>query len=412
MKRWEHTIGSRMSGLMRSAGILLLSAMSAVVLLSCGGSGDEPGGDPTPVPNGPMPIFFSGSLAESHSESHARTRATTQYLKLTHETFYAWAYKNPTSGSAETVMQDYTVNWLTGSEGTTASNSSGWEYVNQQPSGGVEQSIKYWDFDAADYRFFGYAGPKTSDEYPNYSCTIGSDNVAISFGVDVSKVVSGNPLKDPSLALKDGETPLPIFSKLWYKAKASLPAQKNNPVILEFLQPYSKVRFMFRQSEPETTRFILSEIHFKPSSGAKIYTKGTFKVTYPTTGEETAETWTIENPDDATALPDLDKYYYEVASGETDPVKIAGEKMWYVVLPAKDQGTYTLSLKVNGKEKNVVLPAKYMIWLPCYEYTYIFKITENGGVEIAAVQSAFTPWVTHEYSDSDEHPNMYEVYNW
>lgn len=389
--------------------------LAATLLSSCGGSGDEPGGDPTPVPNGPTPIAFSGGLAESHSESHARTRATTAALSETHVQFHVWAYKNPTSGSAETVMQDYTVNWLTGSEGTTASNSSGWEYVNQQPSGGVEQSIKYWDFDAADYRFFGYAGNNVS---PSYSTPEDNDHpsVRLSFGVSVAS----NPQQDPVTLPLNSATPL--YSKLWYKAKASLPAQKNSPVTLEFLQPYVKVRFMFRQSEPETTKFILSEMKFRPTpptgSGTQkeIATAGTFTVTYPMSGA-TTEDWNIPNVTSTLnhvtegEYPGFTQNYYEAASDATDEVK-AGEKMWYVVLPAKNQGTYTLSLKVNGKEKTVVLPAKYMEWQPGYAYTYIFKITENGGVEIDAVQSAFTPWVTHEYSDSDEHPNMYEVYNW
>ena len=381
--------------------------LAAMLLSSCGGSGDEPGVDPVPQPNDPTPIAFSGGLAESHSESHARTRATTAALSETHEQFHVWAYKNPTSGSAETVMQNYTVNWLTGSAHTTASNSSGWEYVNQQPNGGVQQSIKYWDFDADDYRFFGYAGTGVTKIYtPSETAPT---SVSLSFGVSVAS----NPQKDPVTLVLNSSTPL--YSKLWYKAKASLPAQKNSPVTLEFLQPYVKVRFMFRQSEPETTKFILSEMKFRPTpptgSGTQkeIATAGAFTVTYPMSGA-TTENWSITNVTSTLnhvtegEYPGFTQNYYEAASDATDEVK-AGEKMWYVVLPAKDQGTYTLSLKVNGKEKTVVLPAKYMEWQPGYAYTYIFKITENGGVEIDAVQSAFTSWTLHETDD-------YKIYNW
>ena len=144
MRRMEHTTGSRVADLIRLASMLLLSVLTTLAVVSCGGSGDEPGGDPAPVPNEPMPIVFSGSLSEGESESHARTRTTTNPLSATHQAFHVWAYKNPASGSTETVMRDYTVNYVSGSAGTTTSNSSGWEYVNQ----GTQQSIKYWDFKA------------------------------------------------------------------------------------------------------------------------------------------------------------------------------------------------------------------------------------------------------------------------
>jgi hypothetical protein len=62
-------------------------------------------------------------------------------------------------------------------------------------------------------------------------------------------------------------------------------------------------------------------------------------------------------------------------------------------------------VSVNGKVKPCVVPAQYMQWKPGFSYTYIFKITDNGGVEIDMVQAAFTPWVD---TVSDE----YEVYNW
>ena len=45
-----------------------------------------------------------------------------------------------------------------------------------------------------------------------------------------------------------------------------------------------------------------------------------------------------------------------------------------------------------------------MQWKPGYSYTYIFKITAEGGVEIELVQSAFTPWTDVEMN--------HDVYNW
>ena len=45
-----------------------------------------------------------------------------------------------------------------------------------------------------------------------------------------------------------------------------------------------------------------------------------------------------------------------------------------------------------------------MSWLPGYSYTYIFKITEEGGVEIGWVETAVTDW-TEMNAD-------HTVYNW
>ena len=77
---------------------------------------------------------------------------------------------------------------------------------------------------------------------------------------------------------------------------------------------------------------------------------------------------------------------------------------WYIVLPNNIQGSYTLTVTVNGENKTAVMPEQYMQWLPGYSYTYVFKITDEGGVEIGWVEYAMTPWTDIEVSKS--------VYNW
>ena len=411
MRRERFTDKRMLTGLKRLVGSLLLLAVTVLIVVSCGGSDDTPDTPNPPVPQQPktdIPIAFSGSLSEGESESHARTRATTTPLSATHQTFYVWAYKNPASGSTETVMKDYTVNYVSGSAGSTSSNSTGWEYVNQQASSGTEQSIKYWDFTATDYRFFGYAGTNVKKTYtPNETAP-----TSVSLSFDAS--VASNPQQDPVALPLDASTLL--YSKLWYKANGELPAQKDLPVTLQFLQPYVKVRFMFRQSESAETVFALTDMNFRPTpptgSGTQkeIATEGTFSVTYPMSGAMT-EDWSVP-PASVTATLNhvtegeykgFTQDYYEAASDATDEVK-AAQKMWYVVLPAKDQGTYTLSVKVNNELRNVVVPAQYMNWQPGYEYTYIFKITDPGGVELDGVQVGFSPWT--------EITGSKDIYNW
>lgn len=375
------------------------------MFVACGGSDDVTTPAP-PVPDPPQPkaevaIAFSGSLGEGESESHARTRATTSPLSATHQTFYAWAYKNPASGSTETVMQNYTVNWQENSAGSTTTNSRGWEYVNQQESGTV-QSIKYWDFTASDYRFFGYAGSGvTVDET--------SLPTSVDFSFDVNATTAN---------LETLTATTPLYSKLWYNTGEGI-SDDIQPVQLVFLQPYVKVRFLFRQSEPPETIFTLSGITFGPTTpdppavAKTIALTGTFTVTYPLSGITTKEeTWAVVPTSPGTANTDyltaFTKDYYvfveDAFNREDVPATQAGEKKWYIVLPAKDQGTYTLTVFVNGEERNVVVPAQYMNWQPGYEYTYVFKITERGTVELEGLQAAFVPW----YTDVAEHP----IYNW
>ena len=77
----------------------------------------------------------------------------------------------------------------------------------------------------------------------------------------------------------------------------------------------------------------------------------------------------------------------------------------YTVIPTPDgQGTYTLTVNVDGDPKTAVVPAEFMTWQPGYVYTYIFKVHVDGTVTIDAVQSAFAPWSVKSEN--------YTVYNW
>ena len=386
-------IALKMAGLLRPASILLLSALTALAMVSCGGSDDDATPEPPlPQPKADTPIVFSGSLSEDKSESHARTRATIAPLSDTHQTFYVWGYKNLNATTTENVMQSYTVNYVSGSAGTTTSNSNGWEYVNQQPTNGIEQSIKYWDFTATDYRFFGYAGSGVTPAYSS-SGDANHPSVSLSFGVDATTA---------NLTTLTSATTL--YSKLWYKTGEAI-ASDISPVTLEFLQPYVKVRFLFRQSESAETVFILTGQSFGPTNAEKkIYTKGTFTITYPLTGAM-EESWSVTPGSESTDyLTAFTQDYYEAALDETDASILARQRMWYVVLPAVNQGTYTLSVRVNNDPRTVVVPAQYMEWQPGYEYTYIFKITDPGGVELEGVKAGFNPWTVYT--------GVRDIYNW
>jgi hypothetical protein len=191
----------------------------------------------------------------------------------------------------------------------------------------------------------------------------------------------------------------PYFSKLWFSTgNVSVYPDKQfgKPVQLEFIKPFARVRFLFTYSY-EAEGIKLKDPSFKPTNGSKIKLKGTFTVTYPLEGTATSESYTL--------TPESSPVTGETLEAFTEAYIPEGTEKWYTVLPNNTQGSYTLSVSVNGKIKPCVVPAQYMQWKPGFSYTYIFKITDNGGVEIDMVQAAFTPWVD---TVSDE----YEVYNW
>ena len=125
-------------------------------------------------------------------------------------------------------------------------------------------------------------------------------------------------------------------------------------------------------------------------------------VHYPTEGTEIKEWYSVEvDADKSTRLSAFTEDYDPEDDGK---VYTETDEGWYMVLPNNAQGTYTLSVSVNGETKTAVVPANYMQWLPGYSYTYVFKITDEGGVEIGWVEYAMTPWKEMEAD--------WTVYNW
>jgi hypothetical protein len=278
-------------------------------------------------------------------------------------------------GDLQTVFPGYNVNWYSSS--SSASNSNGWEYVAQQLSGD-EQTIKYWDWAAKAYRFFAVTG-STSYE-PNAP----NGPHEFTFAADCSTA--------------EALEATPFFTKLWFSTGAieDYPTKQfGKPVQLEFLKPFARVRFLFTYSYSAEAVKVTSP-SFKPTDDSDIARKGTVTVSYPLTGTATTESYTITKNASPAKGEELEAF--------TEEYIPEGTEKWYTVFPAPSQGSYTMSVIVDNVAKTAVVPAEYMTWQPGYSYTYIFKITEQGGVEIDMVQSAVTPWTELE--------NDHQVYNW
>lgn len=357
----------------------------------------EQGGG-VPVTDTRTAISFSGQQGEEQAvnqgtnRAQGMTRAGTP-LSDSKKTFKVWGYKNMSYtagvyGNLQTVFPGYQVDWHDGSAATTTTNSSGWEYVRSTPT---EQTIKYWDWGASAYRF--YAVTEGAGE-PDVAT---AGQVSFTMTADASPIRDGESTAEQKIAANIEATP--YFSKLWFSTGnvGDYPdKQFGKPVVLEFLKPYARVRFLFNYSYAAEGVKVTGP-SFKPTDGTKkIARKGTVTVTYPLTGASTKESYTITknaSPAEGEELVDF-----------TEEFIPEGTEKWYTVLPVLTQGSYTMTVTVNNTTKTAVVPAEYMSWKPGYSYTYIFKITEDGGVEIDLVQAAVTAWT--------ELVNDHTVYNW
>ena len=395
-----------------------IAFLALMILMAACSSDNVP--DPT---NDNKAISFVGGL----QEEQAVTRAA-QGLEdvLTNKTFKVWSYKNDgydapnyTYTSYQTVMPGYTVNWTANTAYTTTSNTNDWEYVAQGT--GTNQEIKYWDYDAKAYRFFAYAlGNATADPAT-------SPATVTETGGTVSDAPAGTEVKFTSTVDASSVATVaaaPYISRLWFSTNT--PADPDHlfgkPVQLQFVKPFARVRFMFTFVEGLSFgREKLKNISFLPTANVNtigdnddtndqiIATAGTVTVSYPLKGTATTETWTTTN---TTGIKNFDIDYYEPITPDPDPDPTAtaafnaNAEKWYYVLPAQNQGSYTLQVAVVSEEiKTAVVPEKYMSWKAGYEYTYKFKITESGGITMDVIQVAINDWGNRKTSN-------HTVYNW
>ena len=390
--------------------ISLIGLIGPMGLMGCSSSSDDGAAITAPAPQltTQTAITFSGQQGEEqvvNSGAGARayeanepngvnranragaTRAGTPLSDAGVTRFRVWGYKNmsydegtSSYGDLQTVFPGYQVKWGINSAATTTTNSHGWEYIlTEEP----EQTIKYWDWAARAYRYFAVTGT------PTHVFTEPNGPHEITFAADCSTA--------------EALEATPYFTRLWFStgnAGVYPTKQFGKPVQLEFLKPFARVRFLFNYSYAAEGVRVGSKC-FKPTTDytdvegnkVKIARKGNVTVSYPLIGAKTREEYSVTDIDADTRLEAFTQEYIP-----------EGTEKWYTVLPRTSQGSYTLTVNLNGADKTCTVPAEYMTWLPGYSYTYIFKITELGGVEIEDMQAAITNWSEMEGDHS--------VYNW
>lgn len=409
-----------LSGFTRLGGLTGLVWLIGLLLASC--SSDPEQTTPTTQPVEDItPIVFNASEAEETSITRAGSEPSTRSGSplSEHVTFFkVYGFKNMACDDKENdnpedddysdvqkVFPGYVVNWTSNSAGTSTTNTSGWEYVGQEPLGQLQQTVKYWDWIAKAYRFFGIAGATGTNEVTAVMITHNSgaaneyETYDVTYTADANKEAS-----DP--------TAVPYYSHLWFSNGNTTQGFQafGTTVSLQFIKPFSRVRFIFTFEDPSlASETELTEKSFAPTDGNTIKMKGDVTVSYPVSGTLTQETFSVDA--EASGIPAFTQDYYTTVSKEggnvVAPYLNAPEtetNIIYTVLPATSQGTYTLSVNVNGDPKTAVVPAAFMEWKPGYQYTYIFKVHVDGSVEIETVETAFTDWTNL--------PATHMVYNW
>lgn len=341
--------------------ILTISLM-ALCLFSCSPSSQD---DPV-VPDGNAAIAFGGN---SGTWQDASTRATgTTGLETLFSSFKVWGYKT-TDNTTQTVFDGYTV-----------AHNTDWEYV-----GINNQTVKYWDFSASDYRFWAYA-PADAD----ITTTDTSFKIRYTYNPDATA------------------TDMPYVSYLWYAQKQSAADSYGSCVTLTFAPVISKVRFRFNYPdgiESISIRGIqFGDIRFiADPTTAETPLGGTLTATYPTTDTPISNkpTLSLQNADTGQLLLTV-PYEDENAAVHITP-QVASYNKWYYVPPLADigyeQGAYAITASIDGKETTATVPAQYMQWKAGYQYTYIFKITEAGSIAFSNLN--VEQWLTGSNHDNN-----------
>lgn len=387
----------------------LIFAASALALASCS-SDDFLGENPGNVQNATTAINFGGDAGKI-------TRATSNEgstEKMLDGQFKVYGVKITNGTISHKVFPDYYV-WDVADKNTT-SNTSGWEYVGAKGASNLgtgqikldkDQTIKYWDYSAKEYRFV--AGSPINA----FTYNIDPENISTIGTVIKSATVTG-------LAghIKANEAGPAIKTNPVYVAEPVIvpKANYNNPVTFNFIRQQAMVRVGVYETIPG---YSITEIKFykegetTATSNNVILTsatadyfvggsdvKGTinydwtkanpsYTYTYDDTGRTKSQNWYAGKL--CTTKPLATKLTDEVADlyGTDKDMSDAG---YFTVLPTPSETDpqpilikcdYTLKSDddsgetIHVKGATAAIPAAFSKWDVNTRYTYIFKISQN-----------------------------------
>lgn len=332
-----------------------------------------------------LPIDFAPLHADQEVISRAGSATPLE------RDFTVYGYKT-VNNIPQLVFDRYSVKY-TGSANTSEDNTHSYSYVQ----GG--QTIKYWDFGASEYHFWGATKvPKDPKDFSDLSF---SDN--------------GDTLTIAGLKLSTSEpTGVPLYTQLYHRAPVS-----REVVQLMFKRPYAQLRVQFYTTdvipEGEVNNIPITKISFRPDPSAvsplvnKIYAQGGLQISYPFPSsscpgeaQESVEVIDLTNGSDSLSFADIALTHTQgISSNTAVTAPPAGGGTCYYLLPMGTMNpAFFIRARIDDDDelKEAYVPAAFMQWKPNTCYTYIFKITE-AGKRITLDDVLIDPW---KYGGSQE----------
>ena len=320
--------------------------------------------------------------------------------------------KGSTSVATTVVFDNYNVDYTVNSSHTSTSNSSDWEYVGLDVNPLAEiyhaddkQTIKYWDYSAAQYDFIAYSlgtGGATATRITPSTATSTTGG---------AYTLAGTTAQLKTVHIADLVT--------------VLNANYNQPVSIKFRKLTSKVRMGLYEKVPgysvKDVKFYTSDaaiVGGSTSATAALYasssilpTEATYTVYFPTvnssepasdknrahvtytsaTASQTNQTFgeLTANYKAAEKYETAGTYYLGRATNDATYAGAAANNFYQDVLPYETGTPLTLKVdytlqSIDGTQETIkvvgakaVVPAQYAQWKPGFAYTYLFKISDN-----------------------------------
>lgn len=398
---------------------ILLLALS---ISSCSSSGQDdiitPEPTPTPTPK-PEPQLVSINFGGSSGawQDAPTSRAGKAGLETLFPSFRIWGYKSMDANTQalQTIMEGYNVLHTSASSGSTTTNTDDWEYVGLSNTDlNTTQTIKYWDYSANSYRFLGYT-QKSINESNVKSAT--ENTVADDDSTSPSQTFSiPYTYSDQATA-----TTTPYLSELWFsKAPSTSEGESSSnygkSVTLTFAPVIAKVRFKFTYPDGIKNINIQDIIFCDATADTPLPLKGTINAKYSLDETSTDAypelSWNTSTAENSKGkLIFTTPYEEEDASIHITP-NVSEYSKWYYCPPfasfastdgkagAYEQGSYTITARIEGNHSSATVPKEYMQWKAGYQYTYTFKITE-AGTTITFADLKVEQWQTAPNTDNN-----------
>lgn len=407
-----------------------VSAIAALALASCANDdflGEVPGNNPSAVTG--KAISFSGEAGKTTRADEDKKGADA--AGLLKNNFIVFGCKT-INGESKTVYDHYNVNWI---------ENKKWEYIGQAKNAlnttATNQSIKYWDYSATDYKFVAFSlGEATQgtdvtitrvdNNATSYTLTGTAANLAKCFVADriTAKPTNANSANSEVLY---GQPVSFKFHSLGTKVNIGL---------YETIPGYSINSVKFYESNDKDATASDTPTLFANTASIQTDDNTKQKSAMVTFGDnnKVSVSWEEEEVTKATitkstkitfrSLPTVDPEFNETAgktylSREKDKASCFVESA-NAVIPGNKVGALTLKIDytliatdgsgetITVRGATATIPAENTNWVSNKIYTYIFKISDSTNGSTGGSSTGLKP-ITFEAIVTDIAGNQHET---